>query len=157
MDGGFVAPRLAGTTPPLADTGQTRRRPWWLVALGAAGVVLVAVLLLSLINTSPKFVSRVTVVNRTPYDLQVSVTNGHGNGWMELTTAKAQASTDINQVVDQGGTWTFRFSGQGIDGGELTLSRSALAQSSWRVTVPDAVSQRLAGAHAPTTPNTSTP
>ena len=152
-----MAPRLAGTTPPLADTGQTRRRPWWLVALGAAGIVLVAVVLLSLLNTSPKFVSRVTVVNRSPYDLQVSVTNSHRDGWMELTTAKAQASTDVNQVVDQGGTWTFRFSGQGVDAGELTLNRAALAQSNWRVTVPDAVSRRLADAKAPPTPNTSTP
>lgn len=152
-----MAPRLAGTTPPLADTDQTRRRPWWLIALGAAGIVLVAVLLLSLINTSPKFVSRVTIVNRSPYDLQVSVTNSHRDGWMDLTTAKAQTATDISQVVDQGGTWTFHFTGQGVDGGELTLSRAALAQSNWRVTVPDAVSQRLADARAPTTPNTSTP
>ena len=152
-----MAPRLAGTTPPLADTGQTRRRPWWLIALAAVGIIIVAVVLLSLLNTSPKFVSRVTIVNRSPYDLQVSVTNSHRDGWMELSTARAQASTDVNQVVDQGSTWTFRFSGQGVDAGDLTLNRAALAQSNWRVTVPDAVSQRLANAHAPSTPGTSTP
>ena len=152
-----MAPRAAGTIPPLADTAQTRRRPWSLLALGVVPIVVVAVVLISLINTNPRVVSRVTIVNKSPYDVDVSITNGHHEGWMPLSTARARTSTDVNQVVDQGNTWTFHFDGQGVDGGELTLNRAALAQSDWRITIPDAVSRRLADAGAPPSPNAPTP
>jgi hypothetical protein len=107
------------------------------------------------INPSPTFVSRLTIVNNTPFDYGVSMTDAHHDGWTALVTAKAQSSTDVNQVIDQGDTWTFHFYGQGIDAGEVSVARSDLAVSDWHLTIPDAVSKRLSDAGAPSSSTTS--
>ena len=151
-----MAPRLANESLPLANTGRAPVRRWWVLAFAAGAVLIATIGLISVINTNPRFVSHVSFVNKSPYDLSIDVTDSRGDGWTGLTIARARASTDVSEVVDQGSTWTFHFSGQGVDGGDVTVSRATLAQSDWQVTIPTAVSERLGEAGAPPSPSTST-
>ena len=146
-------------TSPLAENSvapvgarRIQFRWWWLLVLVAGLVALFAVT--RLVNSSPKTVSRVTFVNNSSYDIATSVTDGSNNDTMELGTAKARTSTDFNDVVDQGGTWVFHFTGLGGDAGDVTVSRVNLARQQWRVVIPDNVIQRIAAADEATSPTT---
>lgn len=129
-----------------------RPRWWWLVV--AVGCLVLFVAVVRLVDTTPKAVPRVTLVNNSNYDIAASVTGATRDGEMELGTAKAHSSTDFNEVIDQGSTWVFHFSGLGGDAGEFTIARSDLARAQWRIQVPDAVVRHIAAADAATSPTT---
>jgi hypothetical protein len=95
---------------------------------------------------SPDFVDRVVVVNRTPDNLDVDVSGGDRDGWTPISVASGQSSTTTKDVVDQGDTWIFRFTREGVVGGELEVARSRLAENGWRVVVPDRVMEELRAA-----------
>ena len=88
-------------------------------------------------------VERVTVVNNSVYDIGGAGT-GDG-GTLSLGTAPARTTTDVKDVIDQGSTWVLHFTAQGEDGGELRIERAALDRAGWRVVIPTAVTERLAG------------
>ncbi len=143
---------------PVAPAGAPRLQIRWWWALVLAGVVVVLFGVVRLVETSPKTVPRVTFVNNSAYDIGASVTGGAPNDKMELGTVKAHSSTDINEVIDQGSTWVFDFTGPFGDGGEVTVARANLANGQWRVVIPDAVIQRIAaGESMPTTTTTNAP
>jgi hypothetical protein len=100
----------------------------------------------------PAFVDGVDIVNRSPYELLVDVRGAADQGWLRLGYVDQDASTAVDEVLDQGSRWTFRFRAQGRDGGQLTVSRTALERSDWRLDVPDAVEARLRAAGAPPSP-----
>jgi hypothetical protein len=58
----------------------------------------------------------------------------------------------MNDVIDHGGTWVFRFSAQGHDVGEVSVDRSQLAADNWELTVPSSVGAQLRDAGASPTP-----
>jgi hypothetical protein len=120
------------------------------VAAAVAAVVLAVVA--AGLARGPAFVDEVDVVNRSPYELLVDVRGGPDDGWVRLGYVDQDGSTVVRDVLDQGGSWTFRFRTQGRDGGQLTVSRSALARAEWRIDVPDAVEARLRAAGAPPSP-----
>ena len=100
----------------------------------------------------PTYVDRVSVVNRSEYDVHVDVRGGDGGGWMSLTTADGGATTAAQDVIDQGASWVFRFRSQGRQGGELRLGRTDLVQAGWTIEMPEAVLERLRQQGAPPTP-----
>jgi hypothetical protein len=115
----------------------------------AARVVLVAILVVALlaiairVTEGPDFVDRVSVTNRTGYDLDVDVTSGSHDGWLPLSVATAGSTAATREVVDMHDTWVFRFSHEGVDAGELRVSRDELARNGWTVRVPERVGQQL--------------
>jgi hypothetical protein len=99
----------------------------------------------------PAAVDRVDVVNPTPYELSVDV-RSPGGGWVPLGYVARNDTTTVRDVLDAGGRWTFRFQGQGRDGGRAEVTRAQLATDGWRLRVPPQVEGRLRTAGAPPSP-----
>lgn len=122
---------------------------------GAAVVALVGAIGLTFVvnlSSGPATVPRITLENPTPYALDVEVSPAPGAGWTSAGSVRQQSTADVQEVIDQGDVWIFRFDSQGETGGELRLSRAELVASDWRVVVPTEVGRRLAEAGAPPTP-----
>jgi len=135
----------------VADTKQPtfRRRhvrPLWIVL---AIVALFGFVAVSLLIPSPGTVDRVTIKNGSEFDVNIDAANASHDGWTPVGIALARADTDMREIIDHGDVWIFRFTAQGIDAGELRVTRSDLAASGWALTMPDSVAQRLRDADVP--------
>jgi hypothetical protein len=118
------------------DRTRSRVRPEvWLAAAVIVALIVVAVLAPRL-QPGP-FVHRVTLVNHSGYAFDVDVSGGHAGDWMPLGTVADHESVPIASVFDQGSTWTFRFSVQGHELGEIVESRADLVSDRWQVDIPD--------------------
>jgi hypothetical protein len=95
---------------------------------------------------------RLSVVNATPYVLSIDVRGSDGEGWLPVGYVEKRATTDIEEILDQGRTWIFRIAGQGRDAGSFTMTRVQLAEAGWRFEVPSAVEATLHAAGAPPSP-----
>lgn len=137
---------------PQTLTRACRSRPAigrvaWSVPAVLGGVVVI--LLLSWLVRGPDFVDRVTIANRTAFDVDVNVAGSDG-GLLDLTYIIAGETKAVRDVIDQGDIWVFHFSYGGTDAGTLRLDRTGLAQNGWRVAIPEAVADRLdAAGHEP--------
>jgi hypothetical protein len=155
-----VAPRLADR--PTVPASTRYRVQWWWFAVAAAALLLVYVLP-RLVDTTPATVPRLTIVNPSGYDIDVSLTDASHNGLMPVGTARAHTSTDFGQVIDQGPNWVFHFASPDATAPEVAVSRSTLKQQGWREVIPDAVIQQLTSPAPssvpgnPSSPNTSAP
>jgi hypothetical protein len=90
----------------------------------------------------PSFVSEVTVVNPTVYEVSVELGGDHG-GHLDPGTIRREHTATFEEVIDQGPRWVVRFSYGGVPAGEVSLSRAQLAAAGWRITVPPEVGERL--------------
>lgn len=133
-------------TPPKAR--RATRVPQALIAI--AGIALATVGAAS--AREPDFVDRLDVVNRAPYELSVDVRGDGDTAWLPLGYVLRDTTTTVHDVLDQGDAWTFRFTGQGRDAGEVTVTRAALARAGWRLQVPGAVENHLRSAGVPLSP-----
>jgi hypothetical protein len=114
------------------------------VVVAAGGLFLVRQHLMP----SPSRVDRVTIVNPTPYDLEVDVAGaGRATGLTLGAVGRDQTKT-IEDVVDQGRQWVFTFRHGHDEAGALTIAKEQLAGDHWQVTIPASVADRLAGAGA---------
>jgi hypothetical protein len=117
-------------------------REVFVVALaGAIGIVALAGIHAAL--RGPEFVDRVTVVNETPYLIDLEITSGGGDGWLGLGPVSPDASHSFRSVVDQGDRWIFHVTAGPYEGGEFSLSKTELERGHWRVTIPVDVDRRL--------------
>jgi hypothetical protein len=138
------------TTMVRATRNEPLSLPRWVRWLAGAIAIGYAVLALSAVVSGPRFVSQVTFVNASPYALNVQVAGANRDGWMLLGTVAPKTGSTVAQVVDQGDdTWVFRVQAQGIDVGDIALSRSDLVASGWRVTIPPALIARLEAQQVP--------
>jgi hypothetical protein len=130
---------------PVLARPRSSRRPSALGGLAAsAALVVIPVLLVGrLIAAEPSFVSEVTVVNPLVYKVNVDVRGPVDDGWSGLGTVRRETTKTVEQVVDQGATWTFRVTYGGEVGGEVTVGRAQLEAVGWRVTIPPEVGERL--------------
>jgi hypothetical protein len=143
--------------PPTVVQPDTPDRVRAKLRFGIGAVVLVVATAVALsfivgLSSGPGTVARLTFENHTAYALDIEVSPGTGTGWTSAGSVRQQSTADVNEVVDQGDVWLFRFDSQGQPGGQLRLTRAELQSSGWRVVVPDEVGTRLAGAGAPPTP-----
>lgn len=127
------------------------------VRLGILTIALVVVgagLLTFLVDLSgrPRTVPRITFENPTAYALDIEVSPGTDTGWTSAGSVRQDSTADVQEVVDQGDVWLFRFDSQGESGGQLRMSRTELEAAGWRVVIPTDVGLRLAAAGAPPTP-----
>lgn len=107
------------------------------------GSVAALALVLSACSGPPRTVPEIRIVNGTPYDLDVEVSDGDRQGWLPVGILEA-GSTELSQdVIDQGDVWVFRFRHWGDTVGELSVTRGELERTGWRVEVPEEVSERL--------------
>jgi hypothetical protein len=89
------------------------------------------------------FVDRLTVINGTPFDIDVQLSDADKNGWRPLGQATHESSTVTQAVRDAGPTWVFRFHREGRTVGELSIDREELRRARWRVEVPSSVAIRM--------------
>lgn len=135
---------MTGTTmQPMRPSAS--RRPRWsapvaVVVIAVAGLVLSQLLR---VLEVPSHVERVLFENPTAYDLDVEVSDGRRDSWVGMGTAVGGAITKMEKILDQGDTWTFRFTGQGEAGGEVQLTRRQLERDGWKVTIPEEIGHTL--------------
>ena len=91
----------------------------------------------------PQFIDRVTIVNETPYILDLEATGDSRDGWLKLGPVSPGETDSFRSVVDQGDRWVFRVTSGPYDGGEFALSKIELEHAHWRVVVPSDVRERL--------------
>ena len=137
------------TTRPTPVRG---RAPLIALIVVAALLAIGLIKLASAAIATPKFVPRVTFVNGTPYGVDVDLRNSDRGGVVLLGRALPEQHTAKHEVYDGGDRWIFEFSRGGVVAGDVEMSRDALDQSGWRVTVPDSVERRLADAGQPPYP-----
>jgi hypothetical protein len=125
---------------PQSAPALFRRDVLILVLAGAIAITALAGIQAAL--RGPEFVDRVTVVNETPYLVDIEVTSDTRDGWLGLGPVSPGASHNFGSVIDQGERWIFHVTAGPYDGGEFSLSKSEL-QERWRVTIPRDVQQRL--------------
>jgi len=89
------------------------------------------------------FVDGVTIVNDTEYSANIDVTSKVGDGWLLLTSVEPHSTTGVEEVIDQGEKWIFRFDYVGKYDQEVEISRRELAQNDWTIEVPQSFEQRL--------------
>jgi hypothetical protein len=112
-----------------------------LLAAAAGGVA--AVFLASSSLSPGMFVERVTIVNPTPYHLNVELAAVGSSGSLDLGTAGRDTTMVVEKVYDPGNRWVLRLSYAGTPAGEVAVSRSDLKDAGWRVEIPSAVGDRL--------------
>ena len=88
-------------------------------------------------------VERLTIRNRTRYDVEIRVTDGDRDGWIVLGRTQRGARTVHESLEDLGDVWIFRFESAHTLGGELRLDRTQLARNRWTVDVPQKVDDAL--------------
>lgn len=115
------------------------------VAVPLAAIVFFVVLFFGVLRLveSPAMVGRVSVDNRTSYDLEVGVTDGSNRDRLLLAALDADAATRVEDVLDQGSTWLFRVSRAGTTLGTLERSRDELQRAGWRVVIPASWDDRV--------------
>ena len=143
--------------PPTVIRPETVERPPLKVGLAVAAAVLAVATAVALtfvvdLGGGPSTVPRLTYQNPTDYALDVEVSSGTGRGWTPAGHVDQRATGVVNDVVDQGDVWLFRFNSQGATSGELRLTRAELVASGWTVDVPADVGRQLAEAGAPRSP-----
>jgi hypothetical protein len=60
-----------------------------------------------------------------------------------VAIVEARSEDVVQEVVDQGELWIFRFLHWGDPVGELPLTRAELERNRWRIRVPGQVEERL--------------
>jgi hypothetical protein len=88
----------------------------------------------------------VVLDNPHEFDLAVDVSAEPGGPIVPLGAAEHDERTVIDEVIDAGAVWVFRFSYAGFDAGEVVMRRTALERAGWQVQVPDSVAAQLRAA-----------
>jgi hypothetical protein len=142
----MTSPREAGVgvcaaLPVTAKAAAGVRRG---VPTPVLGLALLAVSLVLAIQACAASKPRValTVVNGSDYLAKVEVTGDKGHGWLGIVTVRPRSEASVTEVLDQGATWRFRFT-YSSHSELLTLPRTELEASGWRVDVPAAFGQQL--------------
>lgn len=136
---------VRSSQPAQAGSLLSQLRPAHLfVALGAIALFVLVTRLLA----GPNFIDRISFENPTIYDISIEASGPDRDGWVAIATARPEATTAAEEVLDIGDEWVFRFSAQGVSGGELRLTRAQLADDAWRVRLPESVGEQLRAAGA---------
>ncbi|MFZ6003033.1 MAG: hypothetical protein ACOYXM_03800 [Actinomycetota bacterium] len=146
MSGPATAQRPAGGAPTRL---YRQLRPWHLLVPLAGIVVIIAA---ARLMQEPTFIREITVQNPTRYDIGIAVTSEDRDGWMSVGTARRGETSSFEEIYDQGDVWIFRFRAQGVEGGELRLTRTQLEHANWRVEIPESVGDELQSRGAPFPP-----
>ncbi len=118
-------------------------------------VVAFAVALCAFAVRGPDRIDHLTVTNPTAYDIEVEVNGGGAgatSGWMPVAVVGAGNTLPLVSLIDQGDSWTFRFTGQGHVAGTQTLTADQLRQDGWKVVVGNDVADQMSSAGLQPTP-----
>ena len=138
-------------SPPRSPSVRVSRQA---VAIVVAAVLAAATLFVvaQRLARSPSTVAHVTIVNPTPYDLEVEVTGAGRAHGLTLGSVGRDQTKVIDDVLDQGSQWIFHFRKGHDDAGAVTMPKAQLARDHWQLTVPASVAAQLAAAGAQPSP-----
>jgi hypothetical protein len=143
---------MSSATATATISSKPSSLPRWLGGLALTVVIVVAGIVGNAILAGPRLISRVTVVNPSPYAVEIEVSDPGGHAWLRLGSTPPKSAARVDDVIDQGPEWVFRVRAQGVSGGEFVVDRDQLARSRWRVTVPSSVIARLESQDIPASP-----
>jgi len=89
------------------------------------------------------FVDEVAIVNDTEYAANIDVSGKTRDGWLLLTSVDPHSTITVEEVIDQGEMWIFRFDYVGKYEEAVEISRSDLERRDWTIEVPKSFEQRL--------------
>ena len=141
-----TATRTWGRAVPVR-TGSKRV----IVGLLLAAVV-VAVILLAQRLPAPDKAPPLSITNSSAYAVTMEASGPGQDGWITVGVVDANTTVVAREVVDQGSTWTLRFTSQGREFDGYDIARSQLASDGWHYTVPDEIGSQLAEAGVPKSP-----
>lgn len=96
----------------------------------------------------PTYVEKVTIAN--PYEYDVHVEAGGGKfGLLDLGTVRRNQEETVQQVIDMGDRWVFRFRFRDDEDERIEMSRSELSSAGWRVEIPKGLTERLRAKREP--------
>jgi hypothetical protein len=102
--------------------------------------------------SSVSFVDELSIINDTEYSANVEVTDGDRDGWLRLESLEPNSTTVIEDVIDQGEVWIFRFDYLGRHQVEIEVPARELAQNDWSIEVPESFEQDLRDMGVPPPP-----
>jgi len=149
QNGDAMSPRT-GTKPETTPERTSSLLHTDFVAVLAACVI--GALLCAVLIREPVRIDQMTVNNPTDYELIVQARGGPDQAWMPLVVLAPGATASMDDVIDQGGTWTFRLAGQGEDAGTFDVSRDQLRDAGWRLAIPPTIGDQLRVRGIPPTP-----
>ena len=114
-----------------------------LVVVLASAIAVAAFVAIQAVLRGPELVDRVSVVNETPYLVDIEVTGNARDGWLELGPLSPGETHNFRNVVDQGNEWIFHVTTGPHDGGEFSVRKAELERARWDVTIPADVQTRL--------------
>lgn len=122
-------------------------------SVAASGVLFLALLVFAnVVFHDPAVVERVSVENRSGYDIHIEVAGDDRGGSLPLGVALQHCTTAFDLVIDQGSTWRVSFRSQGVDAGQITVPRDELRSADWTIQIPDAVGAGLTEQQVPLPP-----
>jgi hypothetical protein len=140
-----VSRRIARLLPDRLGFAAAQSSPMTIEGAGmrrlVAGVSTTIFVLGACSNVS--FVDELSIVNDTEYSANVEVTDEDRDGWLRLSSLEPNSTTVIEDVIDEGELWIFRFDYLGRYRVEVEVSRRELAQNDWSMEVPQSFEQRL--------------
>jgi len=147
-----MSPPTAVRPPSPAHSRPLRRqiRPFHVFLVVTVAVAFVP--LSRLYSSAPQFIERIFIENPTDYHLSIEVTGVDRDGWVPVSTARRNATTVGEEILDVGEVWIFRFAAQGEQAGELRLTRTELERADWLVRIPARVGDELRAKGAPLQP-----
>ncbi|MDQ3979021.1 MAG: hypothetical protein M3314_05650 [Actinomycetota bacterium] len=125
---------------------QSRTLGQGLLAVAGIAALAAGVLVTTEATRLPSFVPRLSVINPTPYDVEIDVARPAGPGWLNLGGVRRESIKRLYEVIDQGERWVFRFRYAGREAGEMTVRAQDLRASGWQVAIPAEVGDRLRAA-----------
>lgn len=93
-----------------------------------------------------------TIVNDTEYSANVDVTEKERDGWLSLTVVEPQSTATVEEIIDQGEVWIFRFAYVDRHEEDVQISRRELEENNWTIEVPPSFEQRLRDLDVPPPP-----
>lgn len=134
------------STEPPAGSSRGAVPVWVAVVVGAVLVLAASIWVMDALT--PEFVDELSIENPTDHPVKVQARGEEAEGWLTVATVPAGRTHRAGQILDQGQTWTFRFSRQEV-AVERTYQRDELEGQGWQVTVPDELQERLRGEGVP--------
>ncbi len=113
------------------------------------GIVVVAAVLLGAVTVAlrgPAMVDQVVVENHSAVPVTVLVSSGNDQSVLPLGTVGGASTFRFQQVLDQGGTWTFHLSVGPDELGQITRTRAQLEADAWSVVVPHGIGSSIPAA-----------
>jgi hypothetical protein len=93
----------------------------------------------------------VEVANPSDYAIKVEVAGGGNDGWLPVGVAEPRTTTTFEDVLDQGDTWTVRYS-FGDHAVKQRSTSDALRDARWHLEVPEELVARLRAEKVPPSP-----